>query len=141
MNKERLLELADLLESEKVVGHFDMDYFFKSYNLSVPTHTHKLGAAEALNVCGTVACIAGWAVAAFNPKLQGFQIDYEQIAADLLGLRYEQADRLFTPSDNGDDCDPEDEDRSPYAASAKQAAKVVRHLAETGEVDWSKAFD
>ena len=78
MNKERILELADLIEEST------------TFNMNICTDT-----------CGTPACIAGHA----NDKWAGFKIDPESaclggeitLAQELLGLRKEEAWNLFTP--------------------------------------------
>jgi hypothetical protein len=65
--------------------------------------------------CGTCACIGGHAEAMFGHP-------------DALELDSDQEDELFYPSNpplKYDEIQPAD------------AAKVLRHLAETGEVDWS----
>lgn len=134
MNKERLLQLANVLESDKAAKHFNMDFFFSHDGYvqpSVPVSINK----ELEGHCGSVACIAGWTVGHFHPDGILFPFEISQQAAWLLGLDNIQKIKLFTPGV------PESNEFDPYKASAKQAAKVVRHLAETGEVDWSKAFD
>lgn len=85
--------------------------------------------------CKTAACIAGW-VCAWEKDLPTeieFSGDcimanpYIEKAREHMGLPLEQARTLFL----GFDCS------RPYSKEA--VAKVMRHLAETGEVDWTKA--
>ena len=82
--------------------------------------------------CRTVACIAGWTIArlgnsqdAYNPNT-GFRSDFD-LAAELLGMDSDDAMRLFAI--------PDHEWEEPTTAT--QAARVLRHLAATGEIDWS----
>ncbi len=91
--------------------------------------------------CGTVACIAGWAAyAAGYHGREGGRI--EHTAAEFLGVQFDIGDliiggvagRLFYP-----DMPEDPEAPGPYVATAEQAARVLDHLIETGEVDWSKA--
>ena len=76
--------------------------------------------------CGTPACIAGHAI-----DLAG-QWSYNAAvwdAVEWLGLDNDQGHALFDPIPlSPDDKDPTTQD----------AAATLRHLAETGEVDWSK---
>lgn len=82
--------------------------------------------------CGTACCIAGHA----HIIAGGESYDYENAiraddvfdtARDWLGLSYGSAKRLFLPH--------EDE---PYKSTPQQAASVVRHLKDTGKVEWEK---
>jgi hypothetical protein len=130
MNKERLIQLAEVLESPAAEKHFDMKEWIEH------TGYHDLPEgitiAEVMIDCGTVACIAGWATVLARPnEPYSAIIDEFSLAAEYLDLEYFIAKSLFTPS-----CTT-DEGTQAYDADPKQAAKVVRHLAETGEVDWS----
>ena len=78
--------------------------------------------------CGTPACIAGHAVwlAGWWGRLPtgfGAQIDF---AKDWLGLSQAERYALFSAHPDGLDDPP----------TAQDAAATLRHLAETGEVDW-----
>ena len=94
------------------------------------------------NDCGTPACVAGQTVFQFDAKFLRFGVSkpyyfrgkekegeleirvIEDEAAKLLGLNAQQADLLF-------DTMPIDEE-----PTNQTAAKVLRHLANTGKVDW-----
>jgi hypothetical protein len=84
--------------------------------------------------CGTVACIDGWACVLF----QGKSWDETNIREDaerraLLGLRdIHQAHQLFIPGQLLAGIG-----RLAGSISPSEAARVLRHLAATGEVDWS----
>ena len=54
---------------------------------------------------------------------------HEPLLAGWLGITRGQQDELCYPARR--------DNPSPYAATPKQAGKVLRHLARTGEVDWS----
>jgi len=64
--------------------------------------------------CGTVGCIAGWAREIFGEG-----------PYDALDLEFWQADALYVPHGPTHDIQPH------------HAAAVLRHLAETGKVDWT----
>lgn len=129
MNKRRIRDLAKLLDL-----------------LADPDSSPKLGfnismfAANGIgddsgHQCGTTACIAGWAVAAFGPEdkkplvlkpVKDSQENTDAICCEaerLLGLDGDTACRLFMGGIH--------ETRTP-----SDAAKVLRHLAKTGEVIW-----
>jgi hypothetical protein len=77
--------------------------------------------------CGTTGCIAGWAHHLFGGgKETAFTDDLQFDARELLDLPFEIADDLFVPGGG-------------YLRDIKpaKAAAVLRHLAETGKVDWS----
>ena len=76
--------------------------------------------------CGTARCIAGWAL-----HLDGQDVlaplstgSSSTRARDLLGIDGDRASDLFF---SGID----------YHPTTKEAARVLRHLAITGEVDWT----
>lgn len=122
MNIERLLELADLLETEKVEKHFDMREFME---VDGERHTiTPIVLGDNINKCGAVACIAGWAVAHFMPHHKVTYGDISAYANELLGY---PPGILFMP-----DCIDEWETISP-----KDAAQTIRSYVETGVVDWS----
>ena len=76
--------------------------------------------------CQSPACIAGHAFALFEPKLFANTIGSEYSRAkSALGLNRRRAADLFTPDGLMD------------RTTNIQAARVLRHLAETGVVDWT----
>lgn len=109
MNVERILELADIIEKQP--------------------HT-KVSSREGFNMgsfehdCGTPCCIGGWANALFGNGRQ----DCSDDASGYLGLESEVGDELYFPCDTDVPLD---------AITPAHAAAVLRHLAETGRVDWS----
>lgn len=76
--------------------------------------------------CGTPACIGGWAAweALDRPSVLPSIFPHGR-ASSWLDISDEQGDALFIP------------DIWLSAVTASQAATVLRHLAETGEVDWN----
>ena len=112
MNRERILHLADVIEAS---DSYDQDHY-----------THP---------CHTPACIAGHAVAEFDPVRfaeMSAQNDFygsDDHAADLLGLDHLQKRRLFALHGflNGG---------TGFKPLAKDAAQTLRNLANTGEVYW-----
>lgn len=90
--------------------------------------------------CGTSCCIAG-ALCQFEGlglkyRKHGGNLEWmgsdgaKSLAGDHLGLRYQQRNELFEPWNHfyGD---------SESFNSAARGAAVIRHLLETGEVDWN----
>lgn len=77
--------------------------------------------------CGTTCCIAGWAAGTGG---DGWQI--EARARERLGLTISEANRLFFAEDAEGNISTDLEKVEPAHAVA-----VLRHLAETGVVDWT----
>ena len=124
MNKEAILELAEFIEG---IPHLDPAESFSGLQVKAPlgkwfrmdiwmTRTvYNLG-------CGTVGCIAGLAADHWDMPMESTKI------GEVMGLTSAQSMDLFTP------------DRT-YGVGYRgitpaMAGTVLRHLAETGEVDW-----
>jgi hypothetical protein len=114
VNVAECLDLADFLESlpEEL---FDMGKF-------------------APYECGTPACIGGWLARNNSEEFLASPLSTTDFGAKKLGLTYDQAYTLFV----GGSYFPK---FSIFNANNQQAAKILRHLAATGEVDWSVAFE
>ena len=112
MNKANILKLADHIEG------LDLE----EYDQSVFAHD-----------CGTPACIAGHAVFLAGQWDQASVSRVARLARRWLGLQRSDAESasvvLF-------DSHPLHPDETP---SPQEAAATLRHLAETGEVDWRRA--
>lgn len=130
MNIERLSEIATWLEAgaphEEGGMAFNMNYVYLTQEDAIRFERSY----DLPKDCGSVACIAGTAVAWYNPY---YLTNYcEGFAADVLGLSEEEGDMLFYPWDHYDgDGQPD--------LSPKSVAKVIRNLIKTGEVDWHVA--
>ena len=131
MNIERLSEIATWLEAgaphEEGGMAFDMNYVYFTQEEAAGL----FGKSHVLpKDCGSVACIAGTAVAWYNPD---YLNNYcEGYAAQALGLTEKEAVMLFSPLDYYyDDGLPD--------FSPKSVAKVIRNLIKTGKIDWSVA--
>ena len=121
MNKERILEIADLIET----GHERMVFDMTEWGEEHP--------------CGTAACIAGWTVARFGWNGRAMKIDHRRPlgggrdvfdgALSVLGLSFPEAPRLLAPNEGRDGV-------SMTEVTAPHAVRTLRHLAKTGEVDW-----
>ena len=83
--------------------------------------------------CGTPACIAGCACHIASDA------DYSSmaLAAECLGLTAEQKTELFMPHFDPDGLFYAAEPGELGYVTREHAAAVLRHLAETGTVDWS----
>jgi hypothetical protein len=137
MNKENILKLAEVLESPAAEKHFCMGTWFndRAHEDGLPINETF---AHSINNCNTTACIAGWcAVLAVPDRIVGRKnSEWEghtwngdtvfEVGRAYLELDPNAAERLFAPRG-----------RAIAEDDPKQAAKVLRHLAETGEVDWS----
>lgn len=110
LNVERLNQLADVLQRVDSLN-FNMKY--------------------------SNACIAGWANRLWPPPTSRWGFPLLEDAQVALGLTYEQAHDLFMGQSTflmfllG---------RDAFEATPKQAARVVRHLARTGRVNWNAAW-
>ena len=144
MNEERLIEIAEWLEGGAKHAHAT---FNMKKGLVV---TEKAWQEGDIAACGTSCCIAGAAVSFFSDDAAKSRLgnartsfcgpNYDRIelgwitvseeAARLLGLPYGLASILFTP--------PNFEGMNITPA---WAARVVRKLVATGEVDWEGTHD
>lgn len=131
MNKERILELADLIENQAFADEgvgFNMSYYYLTNSSGLEVKDY------AGHPCGTAACIAGHAWLAAQrgtdghvhtlDKIIGPRGETEYEAKKYLGLNWRVAEELFIPECLGDHPTP------------AEAARTLRHLAATGNVDW-----
>jgi len=124
VNAQNILKVADAIEQHSIPGlGFNMDYLKTAGRWA--HQVDHLGVAD----CGSVACIAGWASTVLTHDI-GFSV-----AAKALGLDGETADQLFYATNH-----PKAH-RGEYGPlstiEADQAIRTLRHLASTGEVDWT----
>lgn len=128
MNVENILKVADAIEQHSIS---DLGFNMDDWCMLDGAEHDKSG-----HNCGTVACVAGWAVAVargadtealLNIAERG---DVFDDAADFLGLKEAQANALFIPRGVvfWDDITP------------TVAGRVLRHLASTDKVDWPAAL-
>lgn len=126
MNKERLLQLADHLETPAVAEHFDMLHSIHAPDI-MPEQEDNINVKDAITHCGAVACIGGWAVVLFNPDASYGETTAGD-AQELLDLDDTQGYELFFS-------------HTQSWITPKQAASVIRNLVETGEVDWEPVME
>lgn len=113
MNVERINALADLIETLPHVGILEKEGF------NMANYQHP---------CGTPACIAGFAIATYGTGDHFFSNDPSALAADLLNIEmYVACDLFHVYSSN----------KVMSQITPSEAAATLRHLATTGEVDWS----
>ena len=88
MNFEKLQIVRDTIASNP--EHFNMGNFLDTIgnNVKMPNR-----AGEFLTTCGTVACIAGYTVAIFEPNHNRFHI--AKTAGNILEISNEEADYIF----------------------------------------------
>lgn len=121
---KRLLELSRLVRHGIPEIRFAMDTFHCKHE------------------CDTAACIAGYALAHFDPEYwanpydhhEGKDPDLEVHACNLLGLTSCEGQALFF-ADAGDSCPIQGRLSS---ITAEHAARVLEHFALTDEIDWSR---
>lgn len=122
--QKRLLELSRLVRH----GIPELGFCMATFRSSGP--------------CGTVACIAGYALAHFDPEYwaspytrhEGKSEDLEDHARWLLGLTLSEGRKLFY-ADGGDGCPQQGVFSS---VTAEHAARVLEHFALTDKIDWSQ---
>ena len=134
MNTARLLALADAIEGHVLpeLG-FNMEVYYSTAYRNLPDRSgHE---------CGTIACIAGWACKLYGSLGEG----YFATAAYHLDLDYETANELFIPPGpahwDEENHSWQEFPVNTWKATPAQAARVIRHLAATGKVDWRVAFE
>jgi hypothetical protein len=158
MNVTAINNLASLLENipPATKQGFNMNSYTTDLDVfdEEDRETEETLATHVKHECNTTACIAGWAatwlardgtllkharnedtvdnLAQFDSAPFAYAGSHATFARTVLGLDDEDAAELFEPMNYG-----------PYqglayeAATPEQAAKVLRHLAKTGVVDWS----
>ena len=127
MNIERLKELAEAIRDPKIIPDHEFD---------MEVGLSGAGALYGPHECGTVGCIAGTCVLMFS-ELAADLPQYGRVrwslvtdeAQALLELTAKQADELFEPMNCGIP--------SSWYDSREKVTKVIEHLIQTGEVDWS----
>lgn len=143
MNIERLTEIAEWLEGGAVhVSNngekyaFIMDFWKADIGKNGVQEHAKAGNLDWMpGDCGGAMCIGGAAEQFFGDEGEIEEMKREdeycsdQYAAGLLGLPKDQAWDLFYPWTNYRVND--------VPLTPQRAAKVIYHLIETGEVDWS----
>jgi len=139
MNKNHILRVADAIEQRTIENlGFNMAVTFARYDGQY--------ADQSGHDCGTIACIAGWSVA-FREQDRYGEVSVSRMAATLeeyggnvlddarvwLGLDTDRADALFYGRHHPSG--------SINSISVSEAVRTLRHLAETGKVDWEACRD
>jgi hypothetical protein len=130
VNRENVLKVADAIERHSIKNlGFNMGYFMFDADPTSSWARDNSG-----HSCGTIACIAGWTRCVrtgrrFARTGAGPDEFPWQREADWLGLDTEAGYTLFLTDDEL----PLEE------ITSAEAVAVLRHLADTGEVDWSVA--
>ncbi len=128
MNRERLIELRDFLANHP--DRFNYGCWVKDQNTT--THIHKpsklLADADLPKECGTIGCVAGWAVALFSDAPDEHDWNIEDHARHLLELDIGLADRLFLNF----------HDSSMKIYGVDEAIRRINELLDTGYIGWSK---
>lgn len=129
MNIANILKLADFLDMASPEPEFNN-------HLGEYVYTFANGEGYSMGIwdsegrtCNTVGCIGGWA-AAFAKEDGDYSLSRRSAAQNWLGITLIQDTALFTPMGW----------HSPEHAkeyTPQRAARVLRHLAATGNVDWS----
>ena len=128
MNKERILQLADVIEREGALPEPELGFNMLYCRVKTNDDDGSLERDFANRPCGTVGCIAGHAL-----RLAGINGGFTA-AAEWLGLSYigGEGEELFFPGDvSGINISRWDE------ITPAHAAAVLRRLVETGKVEWA----
>lgn len=130
VNAQNILKVADAIAGKSIPGlGFFMDYL--TYSGSSAADLDMIGTPN----CGTVACIAGWASHVMgqpdNPSFSEAQSFFGITAEQREELFYARNHPLAEDDGYGWVTAPLDE------ISGAQAVRTLRHLAATGEVDWT----
>ena len=148
-NKENINKVIETIKACIPGVHFSMSDYLFSYDLD---QTSKKWLSEILerskdplkesekDNCGTVGCIAGFCVLTMISDKQGAVIqDYDEIedetGREYLGITETQALQLF----NWDELIPNTLPslKAFGEVTREDAVKVLEHLRDTNEVDWS----
>lgn len=120
INVENILRVADAIEHHSIP---DLGFNMFDYTMDAGDLAHFGVSDMSGHNCGTTACIAGWALAVRDEgKLPDVE-DYHAEAANFLELPLRTSEALFLHWNDG--------------TTPAEAVAVLRHLAATGEVDWS----
>lgn len=120
MNRENILKVADAIEhAAKKRSRPKLGFNMRTVRgIPLPDAPDMTG-----HNCQTIACIAGWTQAVHKLPESNF---WARDTREVLGLTHDEAHALFEP---------------PYWWEGKyttaKAVAVLRHLAESGEVDWT----
>lgn len=145
MNITAINTLAELLENipPETKQGFNMISYFREVDERYASDDDR---TNVNHQCGTVACVAGWAAIYLKNDGQGVLKrprahtsigNTIRTANEIMGLDQLQSRKLFEPMNNGPH---KDIIKDWSKVTPGQAAKVLRHLASTGEVDWEVAF-
>lgn len=123
MNREKVKKLADLIRG--------LEYGREPGKFYMGSYVHN----EEDVICHSPACLAGWTCLMEGCDLNEFKIHHISLhgtAMYILGITSLESDLLFVPSaiPYGPSVD------EIYGCSGAQAAKVLDHFADTGEIDW-----
>ncbi len=132
-------KVAKFIETE---NRFDLSSWLSvqrgAFKQSVPERMPNPTKYAREGICGTTCCIGGAALAVAGAPKEDWS-DVHSNAIDVLGLTYDQGDELFMPgSDFWEsmveeglaDRDPDFEYAVRAAPTAKQAAKILRKVAD-----------
>lgn len=122
IHKARLAVLADWLEAGGESPHIK----FGMYTYLTFLDKNGNETPDKDEACGSICCMAGALAQTFGDRMamrKGTSI--MQCARELVGMNALDAMELFVPSM-----------LDLRAVTPRQAARVVRHLIATGEIDW-----
>lgn len=129
MNKERILDVANMIEqhTRPWLG-FNMSFVVSRADTGWYRRDDHRG-----DTCTTIACIAGHALICMGKAVENDFATVSQThdAATWLGLDNVEASKLFFAIDSAFEHDL-------TVITPEHAVTVLRHFAETGEVDWDK---
>jgi hypothetical protein len=122
VNVDVVLALADYIEALPTKNDVESMGIFPASKTPVNFFSMRIGKRQ--YECGTIGCIKGILHTLYDIETNGYLNHGDE--AKFLGVTENQATSLFCPLGW---------EKSEYTSG--EAAQVLRHLALTGEVDWS----
>ena len=147
MNVKRINLLADDLDKVQTINpdSFKLNVWGYGMLLSLDAldsmESPTISTDDRIEQCGTAGCIAGWTALLYGDMYHSNTPS--EFAQGYLSLNDDNAHDLFMPNEHEEDMDDDyNAGRVIYAQiNAGMAAKVLRHLATTGDVDWNQAYN
>lgn len=138
-NIENFNKLIEVLESDYAQDHFDMRNWITDYG-GVIEYKETI-------TCGTAACIGGWCGVIREAEGEKCSPDSTDTFA-WLGLVAKEYLYLFFPTaeavlnkKNYEDYISGNLTSPIYLTNPKQVVPVLKHLRDTGELDWNLAYN
>ena len=101
------------------------------FSMNVTAHNRMV----ASHPCGTACCIGGWAWLALTDRRPRYANNPDTLLEDLLSISQEDSEKIAYPQDVYGNSS------AGWRATPNQAAALLEHFRDTGEVDWALAME